>query len=60
MQRSPEEYSYLHCQPLNEVWEGVESESTPSAHSAAVHAPKFLWIGPAFPPGAQSLVQALS
>jgi len=37
----------LHCQPLNEVWEGVDSGSTPSG-------------GPAFPPGAQSLVQAVT
>jgi len=27
--RSPGRYIYLHCQLLNEVWEGVDPGSTP-------------------------------
>jgi len=53
-------YPHLHCQPLNEVWEGVDSGSTPSGHSAALLAPELTWAGPAFSPGAQSLLQAVS
>jgi len=53
-------YPHLHCQPLNEVWEGVYPHSTPSSHSDALHAPELSWVGPAFPPGAQSLVQVMT
>ena len=51
---------HLHCQPLNEVWEGVDPGSSPSGHSGALHAPELPWVGPAFPPGAQSLVLAMT
>ena len=50
----------LHCQPLNEVWEGVDPGSIPSGHSAALHTPELPWIGPAFPPDVQSLFQAVT
>ena len=53
-------YPHLHCQPLNEVWEGVDPGFTPSGHSAALHTPELPWFGPAFPPGAQSLLQAMT
>jgi len=59
-QRSPAKYAYLHCEPLNEVWEGVETGSTPSSHSGALHTPEFPWVGPAFPPGAQSPFQVVT
>jgi len=52
--------SYLHCQPLSEVWEGVDPGLTPSSHSGALLAPELPWDGPAFPPGAQSLLQAMT
>ena len=58
--RPPGRSSYLHCQPLNEVWEGVDPDSTPSSHSDALHTPELLWFDPAFPPGAQSLLQAVT
>jgi len=45
-------------QPLNEVREGVDPGSTPSGYSGRLHAPELSWVGPAFPPGAQSLLQA--
>ena len=48
-------YSHLHCQPLNEIWEG----STASVHSGALHVPELPCVCPAFPPGTQSLDQAL-
>ena len=57
-QGSPARYPCLHCQPLNEVWEGVDPGPTSSSHSGAVHAPELPWVGPVFPPGAPSLVQA--
>jgi len=50
----------FHCQPLNEVCKGLDPGSTPSIHSGALQAPELPWIGPAFPPGAQSLFQAVS
>jgi len=50
----------LHCQPFNEVWEGVDPGSSPSSHSGTLHAPELPWVGPTFPPGAQSLVQAVT
>ena len=59
-QGSPARYPYLHCQPLNEVWEGVDPGSTPSAHSGTLHAPELPCVGPAFPLGAQSLVQTVT
>ena len=59
-QGSLENYPHLHCQPLNEVWEGVNPGPTPSHHSAALHAPELPWVGLAFPPGVQSLVQAMT
>jgi len=45
--------------PLNEVWKRVDPSSSPSGHSGALHACEFPWAGRAFPPGAQSLVQAV-
>jgi len=60
MQGSPARYPSLHCQPLNEVWEEVDPGSTPSGHSGALHAPELPWAGPVFPPGAQSLIQAMT
>ena len=42
MQGPPEGYPCLHCQPLNEVWEGLEPGSTPSDHSGALLAPEQL------------------
>ena len=53
-------YPHLHCQPLIGVWEGVDPGSTPSSHSGVLHAPELPLVGPAFPPGAQSLVQAVT
>ena len=60
MQESPAKISHLHCQPLNEVWEGQDPGSTPPGHSGTLHAPELPWVGPAFPPGAQSLFQAMT
>jgi len=51
---------HLHCQPLNEGWEGADPGSTPSCHSGALCAPELPWVGPAFPPAAQSLLQAVT
>ena len=45
---------------LNEVWEGVDPGSTPSSHSGVLHAAELPWAGPPFPPGAQSLFQAMT
>jgi len=59
MQGSPGRDSHLHCQPLNEGWEGVDP-AAPLHHSAALHAPELLWAGLAFPPGAQSLLWAMT
>ena len=36
-QGSPEICPHLYCQPLNEVWEGVDSGSSPSGQSGAMH-----------------------
>ena len=58
--KAPARYPCLLCQPLNEVWEGVEPGSTPSSHWDALHTPELPWVGPVFPPGAQSLVQAVT
>ena len=49
---------HLHCQPLNEVWEGVDPGFSPSGPSGPLHAAELPWVGPAFPPGAPSLLQA--
>ena len=57
---SPARYPYLHCQALNEGWEGVDPGSTLSSHSGTLHAPELPWLGPAFPLGAQSLLQAVT
>ena len=59
-QGSPERCPHLHCQPLNEDWEGVDPGSTPPGHSAALLTPESPQVGPAFPPGAQSLLQAVT
>ena len=59
-QGSPAKYLCLPCQPLNEVWEGVDPDSTSTSHSGALLAPELPWIGPAFPPGAQSQFQAVT
>jgi len=50
----------LHCQSLNEIWEGEDPGSTLSSHSGALHAPELLWIGLAFLPGDQSLFQTMT
>jgi len=55
-----QKHPYFHCHPLNEVWEGVDPGSSPSGHSAAFHTPELPWVGPAFLPGAQSLLQAVT
>jgi len=52
-------YSYHHCQPLNEVCKELP-DSTLSTHSGALLAPELPWVGPAFSPGAQSLVPAMT
>jgi len=49
----------LHCQHLNEVWEGADLGSSPSGQSWPLHAPELPWVDPAFPTGAQSPLQAL-
>ena len=59
-QESPAKCTCLPCQPLNEVWEGVDPGSTPSSHSGTLHAAELPWVGPAFSPGAQSPVQAVT
>jgi len=38
----------------------VDPGSTPSGHSAALHGAELPWVGPAFPPSAQSLLQAVT
>jgi len=38
----------------------VDPGSTPSGHSGVLHAAKLPQVGPAFPPGAQSLLQAVT
>ena len=48
MQGSPERSPHLHCQPLNEVWAGVDPGSSPSGHSDTLHTPELPWVGPAF------------
>jgi len=48
------------CHPINEVWEGVDPDSTLSGHSGALLAPEHPWAGPAFQQGAQSLFQAMT
>ena len=58
--RSWARYPSLHCQPLNEVWEGRDPGSTPSSPSGTLHAVELHWVGPAFPPGAQTQIQAVT
>jgi len=36
IQGSPVRYPCFHCQPLNEVWDGVDPDSTPSSHSEGI------------------------
>ena len=38
----------------------MDSGSSPSGHSGALHAPELPWVGPAFKPDAQPLVQAMT
>ena len=38
----------------------MEPGSTPSGHSGTLHAPELPWVGPVFPPGVQSLLQAVT
>jgi len=38
-QRTPARPPCLYCLPLNEDWEGVNPDSTPSGHSDALHTP---------------------
>jgi len=38
----------------------MDNGSTPSGHSVALHAPELHWVGSAFPPGVQSVVQAMT
>ena len=59
-QGPPAKYSQLHSQLLNEILEGVDPGSTPSSHSGALLAPELPWASPAFPAGAQSLLQAVA
>lgn len=60
MQEPPARYPCLYFQPLNKIWDGVDSGFTPFSHPDALHAPELLWVGPAFPPGAQLLIQAVT
>jgi len=60
MEGSPARYPCLHCQPLNKIWDWVDTGFNPFGHSAALHAPENPWVGLAFPPGSQSLVQAMT
>ena len=39
---------------------GLQLGSTPSDHLAALHAAELPWVGPAFLPGAQSLLQVMT
>ena len=57
---SNKRYPHLHCQPFNEVWKGVDPGSTPSNHSSTLLALELPWVGPAFPPGAQSLFEEMA
>jgi len=67
-QGSPVRYPYLHYQPLNEVWEGVDPDSSPSSHSGALHCIAMHYIActwaplgwPCLAPGASSQLQALT
>ena len=38
----------------------MDAGSTPSSHSGTLHTPELPWVGPAFPPGAQSLLQDMT
>ena len=38
-QESPARSPHFHCQPLSEVWEGVDPGSTPSSHPGALSSP---------------------
>jgi len=55
-QGSPSKQLCFHCQPLNEVWQGILAPPLPVTQ---VHCMQLTSPGPAFPPGAQSLLQAL-
>ena len=57
---SSKKYPHLHYQPLNEGWEGVDPGSSPSNHSGSLLAPELPWVGPAFPSGVPSLLQAVT
>ena len=59
-QGSPTKCSHLHCQPLNDQGEEVDPGSTPFSHPGTLYAPEHPWVGPAFPPGAKSLAQAMT
>jgi len=39
-QGSPDKIPSLPCQPIHEVWEGVDPGSIPSSHSGALLAPE--------------------
>ena len=56
---SSKRYTHLHCQPLNEVWEGVDPDST-TFQTLRCIAPELPWVGPAFLPDTQSLFQAVT
>jgi len=34
----------LHCQPLHEVWEGMDPGSTPSGHTGTLRTPELPWL----------------
>jgi len=60
-QGSPVRSPHLHCQPLNEGWEGMHPDSSLLVSQCiALHAAELPWAGPAFPPGAPSLLQAMT
>ena len=46
--------------PYRRSREGVNPGLTPSSHSSALLAPELPRVSPAFPPGAQSLFQAMT
>ena len=59
-QESPARYPHHHCQPLKEIWEEMDPGSIPFGYSGSLHAPELPQVVPAFPPGAQSLVLAVT
>jgi len=51
--RRPQVHRDLHGQDLNEVYEGMDPDSTRSGHSGSLHVPELPWVVPVFLPYAQ-------